>query len=295
MADLITLEGVFTLEGFFTLLMLILLQAVLGFDNLLYISIESRRVHPPEKQAFVRRWGIGIAIGLRLVLLFVVMLLLKAMQNPFFSIHLGDVFHGEFTFHALITLFGGAFIMYTAMKEIFHLLSVDHLDHEDSAPKRTAAKALFWIITMNLIFSFDSILSALALTEVFLIMATAIVITGIMMIWLSDHISRFLEKNRAYEVLGLFILFIVGILLISDGGHLAHIEMFGYKVEAMSKATFYFVLVVMVAVSVVQSKYRNKLLAQRDHAIETGIPTTEPDIVHLGQEIAEKATPSSTS
>ena len=123
------------------------------------------------------------------------------------------------------------------------------------------------IILMNLVFSFDSILSAIALTDVFAVMAVAIVLTGILMIVLADKVADFLKKNRMYEVLGLFILFIVGILLVSAGGHLAHIKLFGYPVEAMSKTTFYFVLVFLIAVDVVQSQYRKKLMKQREMEI----------------------------
>lgn len=112
---------------------------------------------------------------------------------------------------------------------------------------------------MNLIFSFDSLLSAIALTHVVWVIASAIIISGLMMIALADQVSAFLKKNRMFEVIGLFILFIVGVLLVSEGGHLAHMELFNFKVEAMSKASFYFVIFVMVIVSVVQTKYRNKL------------------------------------
>ena len=87
------------------------------------------------------------------------------------------------------------------------------------------------------------------------------------MIFLADHVSDFLRKNRLYEVLGLFILFIVGIMLISEGGELAHVSLFGYPVEPMSKSTFYFVLVVLVAVDLVQGRYQRKLLAIREQAI----------------------------
>ncbi len=266
----------FTLENLFTLLMLILLQAVLGFDNLLYISIESRRV-PADKQKQVRQLGIGVAIALRLVLLFVIMSAINGLKEPFVSLDWG-FFKGSFNFHSVVTFFGGAFILYTAMKEIFHLLSVDHFEHGEGANKRTVASAIMWIVLMNLIFSFDSILSAIALTQVFAIMATAIIISGVMMVWLSDHVSNFLEQNRAYEVLGLFILFIVGVLLLSEAGHLAHMHFFDYEVTAMSKTTFYFVIFVMVCVSVVQSNYRNKLLAAREHAAREGMPTVEPDV-----------------
>ena len=83
------------------------------------------------------------------------------------------------------------------------------------------------------------------------------------MIWLADHVADFLQKNRMYEVLGLFILFIVGIMLLSEGGHLAHLTLFEHKVEKMAKSTFYFVLTVLILVDLAQSRYQKKLLAQQ--------------------------------
>ena len=74
---------------------------------------------------------------------------------------------------------------------------------------------------------------------------------------------EFLQKNRMYEVLGLFVLFIVGIMLLSEVGHLAHLKLFGYAVEPMAKSTFYFVLLVLIVVEVSQSRYQRKLLAKQ--------------------------------
>lgn len=257
------MEGILALENWFTLAMLILLQAVLGFDNLLYISIESARVSP-ERQRFVRRMGIGLAIAFRLVLMFVVLGLINRFAQPIFSIQWRGVFEGTFNFHAVVSILGGGFIMYTASKEIMHLLAVDHIENLDAfGNKRTVAGAIALIVSMNLIFSFDSLLSAIALTRVTWVIAAAIIFSGVMMIVLSDHVSAFLKKNRMYEVIGLFILQIVGVLLITEGGHIAHMELFDFKVEAMSKASFYFVIFVMVVVSTVQSRYRNKLEALR--------------------------------
>jgi predicted tellurium resistance membrane protein TerC len=256
MADL------FTISNLMTLAMLTLLQAVLGFDNLLYIAIESKRV-PEEKQRFVRQLGIGLAIVLRIILLLVVMSAIKHLQEPFLKIHLTGIFEGEFNVHSLITLGGGGFILYTAMKEIYHLLAIDDLAGHGDGSQRSVAVAITWIVVMNLVFSFDSILSALALTKVFAVMATAIIISGVLMIWLSDHVSEFLKKNRMYEVLGLFILFIVGVMLLSEGGHIAHIQLFGFAVEPMAKSTFYFVLAILIVIDIVQSRYQKKLLAQR--------------------------------
>ena len=251
----------FTLENLFTLLMLVLLQAVLGFDNLLYISIESKRV-AADQQSYVRRMGIGIAIALRIVLLFVLISAIGAFTAPIASVHWQGVVEGDITFHSLIVLIGGAFIIYTAIKEIYHMLGAYDLEHGAETATRTVTSALTWIVIMNLVFSFDSILSAMALTTNFWTMALAIVISGVMMIYLADTVSDFLNKNRMYEVLGLFVLLIVGVMLISEGGHLSHLKFFGYPIEPMAKSTFYFVIVVMVAVDIVQGRYQRRILAE---------------------------------
>ena len=271
-----------TLENLFTLLMLILLQAVLGFDNLLYISIESKRVEPGS-QAKVRRLGIMLAIALRIVLLFVVVQAIAYFQDPLFTLPFKGVLEGVVNGHSIIVLFGGAFIIYTAMKEIMHMLAVHDPDVNQERAQKSVANAVFWIVLMNLIFSFDSILSALALTDVFLVMAAAIIISGVMMIVLADRVADFLSANRMYEVLGLFILFIVGIMLVSEGGHLAHIKMFGYAVEPMAKSTFYFVLVVLILTDFVQGRYQRKLMAQKAHEIDA------PEITTASIEAKQKA------
>ena len=273
---------ILTLENLFTLLMLVLLQAVLGFDNLLYISIESKRVEPAS-QAKVRRLGIMLAIALRIVLLFVVVQAIAYFQDPLFTLPFTGVLEGVVNGHSIIVLFGGAFIIYTAMKEIMHMLAVHDPDVNQERAQKSVANAVFWIVLMNLIFSFDSILSALALTDVFLVMAAAIIISGVMMIVLADRVADFLSANRMYEVLGLFILFIVGIMLVSEGGHLAHIKMFGYAVEPMAKSTFYFVLVVLILTDFVQGRYQRKLMAQKAHEIDA------PEITTASIEAKQKA------
>jgi len=248
----------FTPANLVALVLLVLLQAVLGFDNLLYISLESKRA-PLAKQAMVRRVGIAIAIAARIGLLFILTRLIGFVQEPIFEPYLGGVLEGSFTVHSLIVLTGGVFIIYTATKEIFHMMNLEAADSETGKP-RSVGKTITWIVLMNLVFSFDSILSAIALTDVFAIMATAVVIGGVLMVWLSDRVSVFLERNRLYEVLGLFILFIVGIMLLSEGGHLAHLKLFGNEVTAMSKTTFYFVIGVLVLTDVVQARYQKRLL-----------------------------------
>lgn len=248
------------LSNILTLFMLIMLQAVLGFDNLLYISLESKRV-AVEKQKMVRTWGIALAVALRLVLLFLMLFLMNQLTATWFTLDNAFV-KGSFGFDSLITLFGGGFILYTALKEVLHMATLE-VGHEEEKRSASVVKAIALIVMMNAIFSFDSILGAMAITKVPWIMVTAIVISGILMVWLADRVAEFLDKNRMYEVLGLFILFIVGILLISEAGHLAHLSFFGYPVEKMSKATFYFVIAVLVAVDIIQGRYQKKLLAKQ--------------------------------
>lgn len=259
------MEALFNIENFFTLFLLVLLQAVLGFDNLLYISLESKRVAPAQ-QARLRRMGIGIAVVLRVALLYIVMKVLSLFQDTLFSIHLPDMIEGEFNLHSLVVLCGGIFILYTATREISHMLTLEEHAQIDRKP-RSFGVALFWIALMNVVFSFDSILSAMALSDHFIVMAVAIVIGGILMIWLADGVSNFLQKNRMYEVVGLFILFLVGVMLISEGGHVAHLRLFNHAIEPLSKTTFYFVIFIMVLVDIVQSRYQKKLLALKQQTL----------------------------
>ena len=253
------------LENIFTLLMLVMLQAVLGFDNLLYISLESKRA-PKDKQAYVRRIGILLAIALRIALLFVLINVIEYFQDPIFSFPFEGVLTGNFKIHSLIVLGGGVLIIYTAIKEIWHMIGHTQMDTAVDKDRQPSSlnKVITMIVIMNLVFSFDSILSAMALTNIFWVMATAIVIGGLLMIVLSDKVSEFLEKNRMYEVLGLFILFIVGIMLVTEGGELASLTIFDNPIEHMSKTTFYFVIVILVVVDIVQSKYQKKLLAENE-------------------------------
>ena len=175
-------------EDLITLLMLVLLQAVLGFDNLLYISLESRRA-PLEKQKMVRSVGIGLAIVLRVGLLFLLTYIVEMLQTPLFNLSLfPEYFKAEFNGHSLIVLFGGVFILWTAIKEIWHMLLFD--PNDELAKKPTSPRKIIGLIVfMNLLFSFDSILGAMAITKKFWIMALAILISGALMIWLADGVS----------------------------------------------------------------------------------------------------------
>ncbi len=257
-------EGLFTVDALVTFLILTALETVLGFDNLLYISIEAKKVDP-AREAWVRRTGIVLAIGLRILLLFVVLQLISLFQAPFLAFH-HDWFNISMSGHALIVLLGGVFLIYTAIKEIFHMIGSHDLEHGvDAAPRRTVATAIIWILIMNIVFSFDTVLSAVALTKNFIVMTAAILVSGVLMVVMADTVANFLKKNRMYEVLGLFVLLLVGYMLMSEGGHLAHLTFFGFEIEPMAKSTFYFVLATLVIVEIIQSRYQKKILAEKDN------------------------------
>jgi predicted tellurium resistance membrane protein TerC len=207
-------------EILFTLLMLVMLQAVLGFDNLLYISLESKKA-PLDDQKRVRKVGILIAIVLRIALLFILVSIIDLFQDPFSFLtgHIEDVLQFAFNGHSIIVLIGGGFIIYTAIKEIWHMISTKDLSHDiggDTKRGKSSNAVITSIVIMNLVFSFDSILAAIGLTSeiensttAFIVMAIAIVGSGLLMLLMADRISIFLAKNRMYEVLGLFILSLV--------------------------------------------------------------------------------------
>jgi len=211
----------FTLENLFTLCMLVLLQAVLGFDNLLYISLESQSV-PLEQQSRLRKLGIGLAVALRIVLLWALVSILDSFQAELFQIQWPGVIEGTFNLQAVVVLIGGVFLLYTATKEISHMLVIE-ISEKGERSQKSFFSALLWIVLMNAVFSFDSILSAMALTDNFIVMAA--------------------------------------VMLISEGAHIAHLTLFSYAIEPLSKATFYLVIFVMILVDMVQSRYQRKIQA----------------------------------
>jgi len=218
---------------------------------------------------------------LRILLLFTMIQLLESLSEPFYTFEWDGYLTGSVNFATCVFLFGGAFLMYTAVKEIAHMLSIEHLEHDvEGKSGKSAFQVVFLIVMMNLIFSFDSVLSAIAITDVFAILAIAIGLSGVAMLVLADRVAAFLEANRMYEVLGLFILLIVGVVLLGESGQAAvhgleaagvpheeakgaALKVFGIEIVPMSKATFYFSVVVLVAVEIIQSGYSRKLNAER--------------------------------
>ncbi|MDE2385206.1 MAG: tellurium resistance protein TerC [Alphaproteobacteria bacterium] len=253
------LTELFSISGLFTVLILTALEVVMGFDNLLYISIDARRA-APERQAFVRRAGTVISLAMSVLLLFVLLEVISALEHPLITIDFVWL-HSAISGHALIVLFGGWMLIRTAIREIHHMLSVRDLEHEGAArPGQAPVSSLLTSIAlMCVVFSFDTVVAAIAFTSNMLIMLVAVVLAGVISILAADRVAAFLQKNRLYEVLGLFVLLLVGVMLVAEGGHIAAVTIFGYVVHPIEKSTFYFVLASLVVVDVLQGKFQRKL------------------------------------
>ncbi len=197
------------------LLTLIAMEVVLGIDNLIFISILTNKL-PEEQRSKARRLGIGMALVLRLALLGLVSAIVQLTQ-PVFS-----VFGQGFSWRDLILLAGGLFLIWKATKEIHH--AVDTTPSDDMLEKdKTGAvinnvgSAIVQIILLDLVFSIDSILTAVGMTDHVPIMMVAVVIAVAAMLFASDPLGDFIDKNPTVVMLALGFLLMIGMVLIADG------------------------------------------------------------------------------
>ena len=252
-------SGLFSISGLFTVLILTALEVVMGFDNLLYISIDARRA-APEARGFVRRGGTLISLAMSVALLFILLELVRALDQPLFTLDFSWL-HTALSGHALIVLFGGWMLIRTAIREIHHMLSVGDFEKEGARSSASASvqSVLTSMTLMCLVFSFDTVVAAIAFTDNLAIMLVSVILAGVISVLAADKVAQFLHKNRLYEVLGLFVLLLVGIMLVAEGGHIARLTIFGFVVQPIEKSTFYFVLASLVIVDVLQGRFQKKL------------------------------------
>lgn len=214
------------------LLTLIALEVVLGIDNLIFIAILSNKL-PEHQQQRARRIGLSLALIMRIGMLLLIGWLVT-LQTPIFDLGIEGApseYNGQPTFETafsgrdLILLAGGLFLLWKATKEIHHSMepednSGDLLDKTPGAAAAVTATfgaVIAQIVAIDLVFSVDSILTAVGMTDDIPIMVTAVVITvGIMMI-AADPLAKFIEKNPTLVMLALAFLVMIGLVLIADG------------------------------------------------------------------------------
>jgi len=207
---------------------LVVMEVVLGIDNLIFISILSNKL-PPEHRQRTRRIGIGLALVMRLALLSLIGIIV-ALTAPVFDLGITGPLnsHGEpsfdtaFSWRDLILIAGGLFLLWKATKEIHH--AVDPVDSDDLLDKskkdaviNNVGSAIVQIILLDLVFSIDSILTAVGMTDHVPIMMAAVVIAVTVMLLASDPLANFINKNPTVVMLALGFLLMIGAVLIADG------------------------------------------------------------------------------
>ncbi len=206
--------------NFFTIMMdalvplisLIALEVILGIDNIIFISILTDKL-PAHQRNKLRYWGIGLAMVMRLILLAVISWILKLDQALF------TLFDVTFTGKGLILLAGGLFLIYKSTKEIYHKTEIAMDEKPTVSKQATFASLLSEIILLDLVFSIDSIITAVGMVQELWVMYTAVIVTVIIMLIASGPISSFIRKHPSFKILALCFLMMIGVSLVAEGLH----------------------------------------------------------------------------
>jgi len=268
-----------------SMLTLIFLEIVLGVDNIIFISISASKL-PDEEQAKATNIGLVLALILRIVLLFGISILI-AMKEPWFSIDMPGI-HGGFSGQSLILIGGGIFLLYKSVTEIHHKLEIeDDVDGAGGKKKKASmGNVIFQITLINIVFSFDSILTAVGMTNglegangpdgELVIMVIAVVLSVIIMMLFAVPVGRFVNRNPTIQMLGLSFLILIGFMLIAEGAHLAHLEIAGSSVGTIPKGYLYFAIAFSLLVEFLNIRLRKKknpvqLHGATENAVKEGI------------------------
>jgi predicted tellurium resistance membrane protein TerC len=191
---------------------LVILEVVLGIDNLIFIAILTNKL-PVEQQSRARRLGIGAALIMRLVLLATISIIVR-LTDPVFT-----AFGHGFSWRDIILIAGGLFLVWKATREIHH--TVDPVDHKEDmvghVVTMTMGAAIFQILLLDLVFSIDSIITAVGMTDEIAIMYIAVIAAVTVMLLAADPLSKFIANNPTIVMLALGFLLMIGMTLIADG------------------------------------------------------------------------------
>ena len=223
-----------------SLLTLIALEVVLGIDNIIFISILAGKL-PPEQQKKARNWGILLAMVMRLGLLAGISVIIK-LDNELFI-----VFENSISGKDLILILGGLFLIYKSSKEVYHKMEGEPEDKEKKIGKATLGNILGQIILLDLVFSIDSIITAVGLVQEIWIMYTAVIVTVIIMLVAAAPISNFVNKHPAFKILALSFLLLIGFTLLIEG----------FDVH-VPKGYIYFAMAFAFLVDIIQMKVAGK-------------------------------------
>ena len=223
-------------EAIVPLISLILLEIILGIDNIIFISILAEKL-PENQRNKLRYWGIGLAMVMRLALLAFISWILKLDQTLFRLLQI------DFTGKGLILILGGLFLLYKSTKEIYHKTEIGKSDAPHIPKKGSFNKLLSEVIILDLVFSIDSIITAVGMVNDLWVMYTAVVATVVIMLFASKPISEFIAKHPSFKILALCFLMMIGVSLLAEG--------FRFEIP---KGYIYFSMAFAFLVDVIQMK-----------------------------------------
>lgn len=244
-------------SAWIALLTLTFLEIILGIDNIIFISIVTGKL-PPEQRKRATKIGMFLAMFMRIALLFGITWLIS-MSKPWITFDWGWA-SAAISGQSLILLAGGLFLLYKSTNEIRE--KVDEKGEEEKELKKSAAKTfgnvIFQIIMIDIVFSFDSILTAVGMTTgvegALYIMITAVVIAVLVMMQFAVPVGTFVNKHPSIQILALSFLVLIGFMLITEAAHLSHAEFFGSGVSSIPKGYLYFAISFSLLVEVLNMK-----------------------------------------
>lgn len=234
----------FTVENVIALFTLALLEIVLGIDNLVFIAILTGRL-PKEQQKKARQIGLLAALGTRVLLLFSLSWIAR-LTTPLFHVEFIQV-HGEalaVTGRTIILLGGGLFLIWKAVTEIYHKVELHDEGVRDTSASRSFATVIANIAVMDIIFSLDSVITAVGMASELAVMVAAIVIAMIVMIVFADSVSNFINEYASLKILALAFLLMIGTLLTAEALEFT-----------IPKAFVYFAMFFSLGVELIQIRY----------------------------------------
>ena len=223
-------------EAIIPLISLIALEVILGIDNIIFISILADKL-PENQRNKLRFWGIGLAMIMRLCLLAFIAWILKLDQTLF------TLYETGFSGKDLILIIGGLFLIYKSTKEIYHKTEIKYEESPNIPKNNNFKRLLSEVILLDLVFSIDSIITAVGMVNELWVMYTAVIVTVIIMLFASRPISDFIRKHPSFKILALCFLMMIGVSLLAEG----------FKLE-IPKGYIYFSMAFAFLVDVIQMK-----------------------------------------
>ncbi|MEO1713063.1 MAG: TerC family protein [Bacteroidota bacterium] len=266
-------------EVWLSLITLTFLEIVLGIDNIIFISIAANKL-PESEQKRATNVGLVLAMVMRIVLLFGISILV-AMTDPWITID-NDLVSAGFTGQSLILIAGGIFLLYKSTTEIHHKLEgAEHGGGENGKKTATLSQVIVQITLINIVFSFDSILTAVGMTNgiegALAIMVAAVVVSVLIMMLFAAPVGRFVNKHPTIQMLGLAFLILIGFMLIAEGAHLGHLKVAGQEVGIVPKGYLYFAISFSLLVEFLNMRLRRnktkpvQLHGVQEEAVATGV------------------------